>query len=190
MPKEPNKSKATKPPKPPLQRLGPGIHMKHGISLKQERLIGRVIVSWSKLEAIMQDVIWVILDVGLEDGRILTARMNAITKLRWLRSFAKRHVSGENLESLQSILDTIEVLQDDRNFIVHASWGTMIKNGEPAAMSLRQKSEPHEIITETFPDWRMHKIIADIVSTRDELISWRKQQESLPDRRTPRLYED
>ncbi len=190
MTETPQKSKQKKAQKPPLQKLGSGDHFKHGVSMKHERLVGRLVIEWSRLEAIMQDVIWSILDIGLEDGRVLTARSTAQIKLQWLRSFSRRHIKGSELEALNDILSAIEELQDDRNFIAHASWGTMKSNGDPVGMSLRQKSEPSEIISETFPDWRMRQIIARIMNARDALVCWRQKHESLPGRRTPPLYGD
>jgi hypothetical protein len=167
--------------------LGP---VKYGVSLRHERLVGRAIISWSRLEAAIQDIIWVILDVPLEDGRIITARMDAIKKMQWIKSFSKRHLDGKPLEDMEFILSKVDDLLDDRNFIVHTSWGTLVNTGEPVGMSLRRKSQPHEIVTEAFPERRMLEFISDVDAARNGLIAWRKQHESLPGRRTPPLYWD
>jgi hypothetical protein len=142
-------------------------------------LIGRVIVEWARLEAMMQDAIWNILNVPLEDGRVLTARMDARTKLQWLRAFAKKHVSGDELKTLSDTLDLIELSQDDRNFITHGTWATMWPDNVAVAMSLRPKSPPDEILTESFPEWRMSDIIIDIRKSRSALYHWLERRDAL-----------
>jgi hypothetical protein len=132
---------------------------------------------WGLLEAAMQDAIWRILNVPMEDGRILTGRTDASTKLQWLRSLSKRHIRGELFEQLQLVLKTIEDRMDDRNFIVHGVWGTMTfkeyGHGDvPMALSLRRKSLPHEVASETFPNERMTEIIADVAGAKADLKAW------------------
>jgi hypothetical protein len=167
------------PEKPPITPLKPGQYVSPGITARQEMLIGRVVVEWAKLEAMMQDAIWNILNVRLEDGRVLTSRMDARTKLQWLRTFSMRYVSGDELTSLSKILDLIELRQDDRNFIVHGTWSTLYPNNVPVVSSLRQKSPPGEILTESFPEWMMSDIIVDIKKCRDALVSWIKRRDAL-----------
>jgi hypothetical protein len=142
-------------------------------------LIGRVVVEWAKLEAAMQDAIWNILNVPLEDGRVLTARMDARIKLQWLRTFSQRHIFGDELTNLSEILDLIERRQDDRNFIAHGTWGILHPDNIPVALSLRQKSPPDEVLSESFPEWVMTDIIRDIRKSRDALVAWMARRDSL-----------
>jgi hypothetical protein len=167
-----------KPQKPPITPLKPGQYVSPGISARQEMLIGRLVVEWAKLEAMMQDAIWDILNVRFEDGRVLTARMDARTKLQWLRTFSNRHVSQDELTKFSEIIELIELKQDDRNFIVHGTWSTMRPENVPVVSSLRQKSPPDEVLTESFPEWRMSEIIVDIKKCRDALVSWIARREA------------
>ena len=107
--------------KPPIQRMGHR-KLRSGVSMLHERLVGRLVIAWGFLEAAMQDCIWHILNVPLEDGRVITARADANTKLQWLRSLSKRHLKDTELLALTKILDVISDAQDDRNFIVHGVW--------------------------------------------------------------------
>jgi hypothetical protein len=166
---------ANKTPKPPINPVRP--KMKRGVPVSHERWIGRLILASGHAEAAMQDAIWNILNVPMEDGRILTARMNANTKLQWLRALAKRHLHGDLLEELTKSLDRLEVCMDDRNFVVHGAWGTRIAatwgDGDvPIALSLREKSKPDEIIAETFPEDRMQQIVRDMTEAKDDLRAW------------------
>ncbi len=174
--------------RPPMQDLGEDFGARYGVSCQHERLVGRLIIEWSRLEAIMQEVIWTILDIKWEDGRAITQAMDATRKLQLLRSFSKRHLEGKRLENLTAILDCIELYQEDRNVVAHSTWGTLIETGEPIAMSLRRKSQPDQVVTEGFPAPRMYSIIEGIKDCRDYLILWRETHESSHERRTPPLY--
>jgi len=129
------------------------------------------VIAWAKLESAMQDTLWNLLGLKIEDGRILTARMDALYLIDALRKLAPRQIDDQ--QRLGEFLDTLTKMDDrreDRNFIVHGSWG-MFGNPqhpqlglEPIAMSLRQKvPDPTELLSETFPADRMYSIIRDIV---------------------------
>jgi hypothetical protein len=157
-------------------------NIKLGISMMQERYIGRMMVSWALLEAAMQDLIWHLLKIPMSDGRIMTQRMNAEIKIKWLHSFAKKHLEPEQLTVMKEILAVIEDTQDDRNFVMHGIWGTDAATSEPIACSLRKKSLPDEVTYEHFPVSRMRKIIADIEGAKAALMAWRRQLGPLPDK--------
>jgi len=80
------------------------------------------VVAWSKLEACMEDLIWSLLEVEIEEGRIMTARVDAVGKIRMLRELGELEMPEEMFHRLSPTLDEIDVLRDDRNFIVHGSW--------------------------------------------------------------------
>jgi hypothetical protein len=57
--------------------------------MTHERLIGRIVVAWSKLEGAMEDLIWQLLGIGIEQGRVITSRLDAVTKIRMIRALAE-----------------------------------------------------------------------------------------------------
>jgi hypothetical protein len=159
--------------KPPIQHLEEaGRRTQAGISMKQERLIGRVIVGWSHLDAALGDAIWKILQIPLEDGRLFTTRADGRQKIQWLRTLSKRHGAGLDPAEFDRLLDTIDELREDRNFIAHGSWGTIQPDVEPAAMSLRPRTDPDRIVCETFPEARMREIIGHIGDCARGLKFW------------------
>jgi hypothetical protein len=141
------------------------------VGLVQEKLIGRVVVQWSKVEAGLNELIWRMLQLTIEDGRILTSRMDAQTKIAMLRKLGPRYLDGGPLEDLQKALKLADNVRDDRNFIVHGTWGTLLPEGEPIALSIRAKAEPGEIRSELFPYSRMRIIIRDILLVKKSLIA-------------------
>jgi hypothetical protein len=139
--------------------------------MHHERLVGRVVIEWSRLEAVLNDLIWCFLNVVFEDGRSLTGRADAGTKITLLRAIAPQHLSDDDkLEALLLVLDMVDASRDDRNFIVHGSWGRLAPEGIPLAASIRIKSKPDEVIAETFPPKRMRDIADNIVRMRKMLV--------------------
>jgi hypothetical protein len=130
--------------KPPLH---PTDDLMHGVSPIQERLIGRLIVQWGYVEAGLNDVIWRLLKLHVEDGRALTTRMDAVTKIAILRKIAPRYLEGEALTEFLKVMKLADDVRDDRNFIAHGNWGTAPSDGVALALSLRGKADPGEVKT-------------------------------------------
>jgi hypothetical protein len=121
----------------------------------------------------MQDVIWQLLGVPIDDGRIITASADANRKLQWLNGFARKHLTGTEAEKMTGILEHIEVLRTERNFIMHASWCTHTKTGDPCGMSVKEKAaDPTEIVMESFPLYRMEAIWNGIDMCKFALMAW------------------
>jgi hypothetical protein len=170
------------PPKPPYKELRPDHEPVFGVSMQHERLVGRVIIEWSRLENVLNDVIWRFLNLSFEDGRAITGRDDATTKISLLRIIAPRHLANDDkLEALLVILDAIDSLRDDRNFIVHGAWGRIEPEGTPLAMSLRAKSKPDQVTGETFPASRMYLIIENITKMRQMLLLLLTEIDASPD---------
>ena len=160
------------------------------VSMQQERLIGRLIAAWSRLEGVMQDTIWTLLNVDSEDGQILTARADANRKIQWIRALAKRHLSGDRQATLLQVMSTIDELKDDRNFVAHGTWFTArtASGSVAAAASNREKTDPGTVVVETFTPDRMRAITQRIDMTKIVLMKWteehiasRGQSPSTPD---------
>jgi hypothetical protein len=140
------------------------------IGLIQEKLIGRVVVQWSKIEAGLDNLIWAMLSLTIEDGRILTTRLDAQTKIAMLRKLAPRYMTGDPLDKLLKAFELADDIRDDRNFIVHGTWGTLLPERQPISLSIRGKAGPGEIKSELFPHSRMRTIIRDIFLVKQALI--------------------
>lgn len=78
-------AKLTKPPKLPRDTLKPGQTVEPDLSDLQYSLIGRVTANWSELEAQMDLLIWALTGLDDEDGRVITGRMDANSKIQKLR---------------------------------------------------------------------------------------------------------
>ena len=183
-------AKLPKQPKPemsaPIDLRGMG-KTKYGIGPVTEKLIGRFVVAWSRAEAVLGDLAWTILDVSEEDGRVVTSRVDASTRIDIVKAFAERYLQGDDLEVVAKILHQAELCRDARNLIVHGSWGTLGGTSTPIVMTLK-KSQPDAVYTETFPNERLRSLIHNANVIRNAVAEWRKKFEEQPGRRTPPLY--
>jgi hypothetical protein len=162
--------KTPRPQKPPIQPPDPNHVSDPTIGLVQEKLIGRAVVEWAKLEACMGDAIQELACMEFEVGRIFTARMDATSLLRTLREIGSLKLSESDFHALSQICDKIDIRREDRNLIVHGTWGRTVGQNTAFAISLRIKSDPSVVVSETFPHRRMKEIISDIQSLKWVLI--------------------
>jgi hypothetical protein len=84
------------PPKPTYSEKRDDQYAIFGVGMQHERLVGRVVIEWSRLESILNDLIWCFLNVSFEDGRALTGRADAGTKIALLRQIAPKHMANED----------------------------------------------------------------------------------------------
>jgi len=118
----------------------------------------------------MGDAIQKMLGLDLEYGRIITGRLDATNLIRMLREIGGLYFEEPDFHTLWTICDKIDILREDRNLIVHGTWGRSDDSSAPMALSLRIKGDPNEIISETFPRERMNAIISNILSLKWDLI--------------------
>jgi len=87
--------------RPPIIPRQPGAIYEQGISEDQEQLIGSAISKWSGIEQAMEEVIWALLRLSVEEGRVITSPLDAKFKLNLLRGFGKNASIPIHLNPLQ-----------------------------------------------------------------------------------------
>jgi hypothetical protein len=168
---------AKRPEKPPIQPHNPNHVTRTTITLGQERLIGRLIVAWSKLEAAMEDYIWALLGVEIDYGRVVTAKLDASSRIQMIASLALLEYPKEKSDEVKELMSQIDILRDDRNFVMHGSWGMLdVWSGQlpqtvPVALSVRIKHDPLLVVGESFPETRMHALIRQMDARKRDLIA-------------------
>jgi hypothetical protein len=177
---------AKRPEKPPIQPHNPNHVMRTTITLGQERLIGRLIVAWSKLEAAMEDYIWALLGVEIDYGRVVTAKLDASSRIQMIASLALLEYPKEKSDEVKELMSQIDILRDDRNFVMHGSWGMLdVWSGQlaqtvPVALSVRIKHDPLLVVGESFPETRMHALIRQMDARKRDLIALINARRSTP----------
>jgi hypothetical protein len=163
--------KSTVPPRPPKSPVIPlrDDQRMRPIGPPEEILIGRVVWEWTRLENCMNELIMRFTGMSFEDGRLFTERMDPSRSIQLLRILGPRYLKDKRLQTLIDLLTLADQLRDDRNFIVHGVWATLDPEGVPTASSLRPKSEPDQVVAESFPHSRMQAIIREIVKTREAM---------------------
>src|SRR5665213_3418992 len=95
--------KITRPTKPPLILLPEGDTLIGDVGLIHEKLVGRTVIAWAKLEAAMGDLVWFMLGVNMDVGRFVTSRMEANSIIRMLRDIAPIKLTEEKWHVLSPI---------------------------------------------------------------------------------------
>lgn len=169
--------------KPPVKPFRADQRFEHTVLDAVNDPLARIIVGWSKLEAALEDLIWQFLDLSDDDGKLITARLDARPKGEMLGVLSARYLGKKRTQKLDELLARVRSLQEDRNFIAHGVWGTVQPENVPAAISLRPKAAPGRVTLETFPIGRLKDIDArieecrkEVLSLRDELVPSRQRQ--------------
>lgn len=128
------------------------------LSANYERLIGCAIVSWSRLEDAIQDTLWTLLGTSMEEGRIVTSRLDAKYRTNMLEGLGKKHLSGKEAEYFLGVISSIRNLYEERNIIAHGTWGTLEPDDVPVVASLRFKLldefGSEDVMSQHFPEER------------------------------------
>jgi hypothetical protein len=143
--------------KPPIQPRRSDQYGTGDVSPDQQRLIGLVVLNFAKLAHNLEDVLWSFLGLTIDEGGPLTSRLSTDFKIEMFKSLAKAHLRGDLLDDTLECAQLINGYKEDRNFIVHGSWGTLMPENVPVCASLRPQAPPGEVIAETFPKnacWR------------------------------------
>ena len=168
--------------KPPLTARRPEQRIERHLSGRAELLIGRAVVTWSRLEQSIEEVIWELLKMSVEDGRIITARLDVKYKTALLRGLSEKNLQKDALEAIRSLLTRIDELYTVRNLIVHGVWGTVKPDNVPAVMSLREKLPEEagrdEVITTHMPHEYMAGVIRNIMLVTNLLIKTKNELSS------------
>jgi len=155
--------------KPPIQPRRPDQYPLSDVSIEQQQLIGLVVLNWSKLEADIDAAIWAFWGLNIDAGRIITTPLNIDLKLDLLRSLVITYLKDASLNDVLQCIEYISGYKEDRNFIVHGTWGTLMPDNVPVCGSIRPKAPPGEIISETFPKERMLNIINGILEAKNNI---------------------
>jgi hypothetical protein len=164
-----------RPQKPRILPPDPNVtDIDHTVPMSHERLIGRFAVEWSKLEGVMDDLIWRFLDLPVEYGRIVTSHVDANGKIKLLSQLIETsfgHSSPDYImfSYFEEILSHTDIIRIDRNLIIHGTWGRNLSR-IPMAMSLRIRDTPSTIVSESFDGIRMRDLIRKILVVKWAMI--------------------
>jgi hypothetical protein len=162
----------------------PITEVRQEISGPQELLIGRFVVAWSRLDHSLDEVIWSLLRFPVDDGRVITARLDLTYKLNLLRGLAQRRLSKDDLGALSEIIKRINDLNEFRVLIVHGLLVTV--KDTPAIQSMRGKlpeeAEFNEVVTTEMPRALMQGLLDNTTILMNYLIDCRKVFYASPDK--------
>ena len=165
----------------PIQKIRPEQLPAPHVGIGQERLIGRAVVIWARLEANLHDLIWTIQGKGLAEGREETEKHLIGRLLKELRKIGSgsstETVSTEIRLAVLAVAAAVKTLSEDRNLIVHGTWGEL--DGVPTVGSLQLETiDRNEVTFESFPPDRLRDFIRDVTACRDQVTAIVAQLES------------
>lgn len=163
----PKRTRIPRQPKPPFRDFRDDQYTVTDIWIEHQKLMARVIITWAKCEAALHALIWALVNLSEDDGRILTKSMGAKLLIPVAKALAQRHLSGNNKDDLLDALSLADQVREDRDFIAHGVWTTLMPDTVPLASSIRPTTPEGTVGTETFPADRMHAIIAVITKAKD-----------------------
>jgi hypothetical protein len=155
--------------KPPIQARRADQYAHFDVGIEQQQLIGLLVLNWSKLESDIDGAIWAFFGLDIDKGRVITTKLNTDVKVELLRALVNTYCAGDLLKDILHVIDLIAAYKEDRNFVVHGSWGTLMPENVPVCASIRPKAPPGEVISETFPKERMLAIINGILEAKQNL---------------------
>jgi hypothetical protein len=158
--------------KPPIQKIMPEQIPTQRVGIGQERLIGRAVVIWARLEANLHDLIWAIRGKGLAEGRAETEKHLVGRLLKELRKIGSWSTETplEVRMAVLAVASAVKTLSEDRNLIVHGTWGEL--DGVPSVGSLQLETiDRNEVTFEIFPPGRLRDFIRDVTACRDQATS-------------------
>jgi hypothetical protein len=160
--------------KPPIQKIAPEQIPTPRVGIGQQRLIGRAVVTWARLEASLHNLIWTIQGKGLAEGREETEKHLVGRLLKELRKIGSgsstETVSTEVRMAVLAVAGGVKTLSEDRNLIVHGTWGEL--DGVPTVRALQLETiDRNEITFESFPSDRLRDFIRDVTACRDQAMA-------------------
>jgi hypothetical protein len=141
-----------------------------------KRRIGAAIVACSQLEHTLEIAIWAFLKLDSEDGKMLTARMEATRRQTVLKELITRYpkegfsLNPDFWEILQTVIET-------RNKVAHGIWVTA--KGRPAVASTKWRGFKNFMALEIFPYERI-EALENLALSGDEMIRIYLQDIGLP----------
>jgi hypothetical protein len=137
--------------KPPIEPRRPDQYAIPDVSRDHQCLIGLFVLNWSKLEGGIEETIWELLHLDIDAGRRLTSRLNTDVKIEMLRSLILAFARGDLLNDMIERMDYINGYKEDRNFIVHGQWGTLMQKMSPSVPHCGHRPHPERLLAKPSP---------------------------------------
>ena len=156
----------------PIQKIRPDQVATPRVGIGQERLIGRAIIEWARLEASLHDLIWTIEGKGLAEGRGETEKHLVGRLLKEFRKIGSgsTETPSEVRMAVLAVAGAVKTLSEDRNLIVHGTWGEL--DGVPSVGSLRLETiDRNDVTFESFPPDRLRDFIRGVTDCRDQAMA-------------------
>jgi hypothetical protein len=136
----------------PIQKIRPEQVATPRVGIGQERLIGRAVIIWARLEASLHDLIWAIEGKGLAEGRGET----------------EKHLVGRLLKELRKIgSGSTETALEVRMAVLAVAGAVKATVGSLQLETI----DRNEVTFESFPPDRLRDFIRNVTACRDQAMA-------------------
>jgi hypothetical protein len=120
--------------------------------------IAEAIMSFSSLEATAESMIWDLLRLPYDEGRIVTQNMDAGRKFAMLHELLDMRIpESSSLRPDKKIWSAIETTRASRNIAAHGIWA-MVDNINPVVVRYRSSAGSQMVMGEAFPLLRLQAV--------------------------------
>jgi hypothetical protein len=134
--------------------------------------IGRVVIETARLEAVVREAIWRALCLDSGQGRLVTACMARPEQLHALRALGGRFFEWHELDEYIRLVATIEAVLLERDFILRAQWGFLMKDVIAVAATWLDNDGGEHTLTRSFPFPRLDTLSREALAYGADLKKW------------------
>lgn len=134
--------------------------------------IGRVVIETARLEAVVREAIWRALGLDSGQGRIVTGCMARPEQLHALRALGGRFFQWHELDEFIRLVAMIEAVLQERDFILRAQWGFLMKDVIAVAATWLDNDAGEHTVSRSFPFSRIATLAREAQEYRTELAKW------------------
>jgi hypothetical protein len=158
-------------PSPRTVKRRPDQSLTDAVPKAHLELIAGVIIQWSRLDGVIQELIWKLLKLDIEDGRVVTCLNDISVNISILRTLFRRKLPKAVADAFLLRLNQLTPLMEARNLVAHGLWATVMPEGDPGVLSLRKRTpEVGQIVWSGFSADYLRKLIKAI---DDEKTVWK-----------------
>lgn len=146
--------------------------------------IGEIAARWSRVELLLQELVWAVMGLAPKDGRLLTAEQGAKDNFQTFKGLVRQSMPGRfPAAELEDIAGEVHRLMAQRNNIVHGVFGHAA--GRPDVLELlyaQRRRDKVVMHAEPKPAGDLERVGADVAALQRALEELRARLESSTDR--------
>lgn len=140
---------------------------------KHREAIGKVVVEFAFLEALLEMAIWQLLSLDPDRGQIVTTPMTFRGRMDTFFAITKNQFTNqESAKALSMLQEYMQEASNQRGDIVHGNWGWGIQQDAPLWVRYRRKGGKIDRQLKIMKAETINQIAANIKAVSDSLVKF------------------